>query len=366
MAAQPKRYERRTDRKTTPTPSPFGASQLMPSIADIEKYESDKIIRKISNLNIPEEEINRIADEIKSLRPPLPASGITTEDIRKLSAEELTRLYSSGNVTILSKEDIETNPYKIINNEMNKLVNHLKSMSGDDIKTLYEELDIERRTLTTEPHINFTIVSSPLSERLIANVTELRWNGVDLLQGKNIMLYESTGGSRLTGLGGRWLPYTGEKRSRVVAKLEDKYIEAIKQISNNTDINEYYKSLLRTIILNINTHVKYMRFIDKTYLIASFLLLAEKNNYMSNPANQEHISKYIREYNSEEKRNALINVDIILSRLYNDDSYIDYIPMTTELIDELIKSPQKGAGHEYFIKYLKYKTKYLSLKHNNL
>jgi hypothetical protein len=46
----------------------------------------------------------------------------------------------------------------------------------------------------------------------------------------------------------------------------------------------------------------------------------------------------------------------------NTNSYMDYIPISKQLIDEIIQEPQKGSGYKHLIKYLKYKKKYLAMQ----
>ncbi len=306
--------------------------------------------RKISSLGISEYDIIRIAEEINVTRPKHIGTYMTYEENYKLTPEQRKQIKEQ--LVVISSYD----PYNIIVEELNKLLNSLKKMSNDDIRKLYDDI---RREQTTAPHIEFTIFRSPVSNRLIANVTELRWNGVDLLSGQNIMLYHSTGKSRLTGLSGYWMPFIGEGYNRV-AKLEDNYIKAINEITIDIfPTTAYYKPLLIDIIRNISTYIYYMRFINKKYLIASFLLFSMSDAYISNPANKKHI----RHYTDEENSNALINANIKIMKINATNQHIDYIPISYELIDELIKpSKQTGAGNIYYTKYLKYKNKYAMLK----
>ena len=51
--------------------------------------------------------------------------------------------------------------------------------------------------------------------------------------------------------------------------------------------------------------------------------------------------------------------------LVKTDPYMDYIPITADVIDEIIQPSQTGAGDKYFIKYLKFKKKYFDLRKNS-
>jgi hypothetical protein len=336
----------------TPTPLRPRPGLLNITIKSAQENAKDKIL----TLRIPQDVIIRIADEINASKSPVP-TGITQEDYSKLTQEQ-KRLNKLPIIVTLSNE-----PYHVIFRELSDLFESLKNMSGNDVIKLYEFVRTEQITI---PHIEFNIVRSPLSERLIANVTTLRWNGVDLLEGQNIMLYKSTGESRSTGLGDYWLPYLGERFNRNVAKLEDNYIKGLEYILSLTlPIPDYYKPILVDIITNVLSYNYYKRFIDKKYLIASFLLFSESNIYNINPSNQEHISRYIRNYTDEEKSNALRNIYKKIMILLENNPNKDYIPITADVIDEIIQPSQTGSGDKYFIKYLKYKKKYFDLRKNN-
>lgn len=226
--------------------------------------------------------------------------------------------------------------------ELKVLSGSLKHMSGEDVSKLFLDATEEQ---TSEPHIKFTIINSPLSNRLIANVTKLIWNGDDLLSGEPIMLYQSSGQSRGTGLDNYWMPYLGEgftmhpkmeiaslknKDGRVV-KLEDKYISVLSDLDSTVDIiPDENKPLIIDIVKNLESYNKYKRFIYKKYLIASFLLSSRSEAYISDPVNK----KYIREYTKEEIDNSYTN---FINKIRNDN--VEYIPMTREIIDEIIKAP---------------------------
>ena len=287
---------------------------------------------------------------------------------------ELTNIYDKVAIGSLSGEtmaknhmrkddisnDMALNPeIKSLSEKLDKKTSEsLKNMNNTNVRELHNDI---RREQTSPPIIEFTIYRTPASDRLIANVTRLIWNGVDLLSGHNIMLYESSGESRGTGLGGIWLPYMGEAIGRLV-KLEDEYIKALDSIITYNSIG-HYRTLLIDIIRNITSYKYYMRFINKSYLVASFLLNLKYQEYISNPANQEHIRKYLRIYTDEEKQNAKIHLmnKTIRNSESNPQNY--YIPITIELIDEIIQPvPQSGGGNKYYEKYIKYKNKYAMLK----
>jgi hypothetical protein len=225
---------------------------------------------------------------------------------------------------------------------LKELSGSLKSMGGEQVSDLFTDASKEQKS---EPHIEFTIVKSPLSNRLIANVTKLIWNGDDLLEGEPIMLYQSSGQSRGTGLDNYWMPYLGEvftmhprmksgfvnfKDERIV-KLEDKYLSVLSDLFEiGYDIPDKNKPLIIDIFKNLESYNKYKRFIYKKYLIASFLLSSRSEDYISDPVNK----KYIREYTKEEIDNSYTN---FINKIRNDN--VEYIPMTREIIDEIIKAP---------------------------
>ncbi len=299
----------------------FGMSMTLAGI-DIEPESFNtsitaSIISSIKNINIPEETIIKITDDIKKTRIP----GITKEEYNKLTREQQCKSL----IVIVSND-----PYEIIYQELNTIFSGLKYMHGSDVKVLFDSI---KQEISTPPIIQYTIFRSPLSDRLIATVTKIIWNGVDLLNDNKIMLYKSTGKSRLTGLDGYWLPYLGEKYKGVVAKLEDDYVKTLEYIlTMSRPLPDYYKPIIIDIINNINSYKTYKRFINKTYLIASYILsLDEKHNHEYIPD-----EKYNREYTPEEKSNAQINMTRTIEKL---DGYIDYIPITAEFIKELIKPP---------------------------
>ncbi len=334
-----------------PAPFNFGSAKVLP------ETKEDILKIKMLSLGIPESEIIRIAKDINALIPKPTGLVITSKEYSLLTQEQ--KIQFKDAIIILSKTE-----YDDILNELIKILNLLKYMSGDNVRKLYDDIKKEQQTGKGES-IRFTIVRSPLSNRLIAHVTELRWNGVDLLSGQNIMLYQSTGESRETGLAGYWMPYMGERDGGNVAKLEDEYIMALNNFINSDtdrDILDHYKPLLIDMIRNISTYNNYMRFINKTYLIASFLLSSNSDEYISNPANH----KYIREYNYEEKVNAIRYLYNKIEENRKHNSFINYIPITAEIIDDIIKQSQEGAVDKSLKKYLKYKAKYLALKTHNL
>ena len=298
--------------------------------------------------NTPESEITEKIERIKIL-------GIT-EDVINRSA---SNIISSNPAHIRVKDDphveLKNNPYYIIYKELDKLLLLLKHMSGDQVKQLYAEIKNEQQIPTTTPPIKFTIIRSPLSERFIATVTELRWNEVDLLSGEKIMLYKSTGTSRGTGLVDIWMPYIGERGNGSVAKLEDDYIKALEAIKNPSEPLEHHITKLIEMITDISIYTKYMRFINKNYLIASYLLYLE---------NIESIE--IPNYTADDIKKINSQIHIQIETVFKQNPNIDYIPITTELINSALKSPQNGAGNKFFIKYLRYKSKYVALKKNNL
>jgi hypothetical protein len=331
-----------------PRPAPLGLTIQTPHTNNSEQT-------LFSLLGISESETVRIAGELERLRPAIFGPRMTYDEFMRLPLEEKRAL--TGRVAIISSE-----PNEIIFEELILLNNSLKIMNNTNVRELYNDI---RREQSSTPIIEFTIYRSPASDRLIANVTRLIWNGVDLLSGHPIMLYESSGESRGTGLGGIWLPYMGEAFDRLV-KLEDEYIKALDGVITHNSIG-HYRPLLIDIIRNITSYKYYMRFINKAHLVASFLLNLKYQEYLSNPANQEHIRKYLRTYTNEEKQNTqrhLMNKNIRNSEI-NPQNY--YMPITTELIDEIIQPvPQSGGGNKYYEKYLKYKNKYLSLKNSNI
>jgi hypothetical protein len=251
--------------------------------------------------------------------------------------------------------------------DLRELLQSLKYMRDEDVMEIYKEIKQEQMS---EPRIQFSIVRSPISERLLAEVTSIVWNNEELLTEK-IILYKSTGESRQTGLGGIWMPYLGERYDRSVAKLEDKYISIIEDIViryRPEELSEQNKLLLVDIIQNIASYKKYKRFIFKKYAIASYLLsLYEEPYYVSE--SEEHKRKYIRSYTDEEKQNAKKNLSIKIFKINESPSKdlyaVDYIPVTKEIIDEIINPIQKGGVDKYYIKYLKYKNKYMKLKNIN-
>jgi hypothetical protein len=261
--------------------------------------------------------------------------------------------------------------------DLRDLLQSLKYMRDEDVVEIYKEIKDEQ---IAEPRIQFSIVRSPISERLLAEVTSIVWNNEQLLTEK-IILYKSTGESRQTGLGGIWMPYLGERYDRSVAKLEDKYISIIEDIViryRPEELSEQNKLLLVDIIQNIALYKKYKRFIFKNYAVASYLLsLYEEPYYMSE--SEEHKRKYIRSYTDEEKQNAKKNLSTKIFKIQDsqskdsqskdsqskDSHFIDYIPVSKEIIDEIINPIQKGGTNKYYIKYLKYKNKYMKLKNTN-
>uniref|UniRef100_A0A6C0HVG0 Uncharacterized protein n=1 Tax=viral metagenome TaxID=1070528 RepID=A0A6C0HVG0_9ZZZZ len=347
------------------------------------KSIEDEGKEKILTLNIPEEVIIRIADEIKKSTPSPTINGISLADFNKLTPEDQTKNilpivisqadklkldpkkpYKSG-VIILDSDD----PYHIVFKKIDDLLFSLKYMKDHDTKKLYDIISTEQDLTKPPPNIEYYIVQSPLSTRLIAHVSSLNWNGVDLLNGDPIMLYQSKGISRETGLGGYWLPYLGERYGGNVAKLEDEYIRAIDCIIESPqnfspDDKAHYTPILIDILNNIVSYDYYKRFINRKYLIASFLLFSEFKNYMDSPSNQEHIRKYIRNYNDDETDTAQGNIRKKIEIVQQTNRRIDYIPITAEIIDEIIKpDQQEGSGSKYYMKYLKYKMKYIQLKH---
>ena len=289
--------------------------------------KDDIIIEKINSLNIPKE-IARIAKYINEQLKIKPTSEINP-----------------------AKQNLLT-----ISKSLQLLLNSLKIMSSSNVDNLYAEIEIEKDKVNS---FEFTIVRCPLSERLIAHVLTLSYDGIDLLKGKNIMLYQSTGTSRGTGLENYWMPYTGNKANNNVGKLEDKYISAIELLIDKDIIDD--KILIIDIIEHIIEYSHYMRFINKTYLIASFLLNIYSDVYIKNPDNQ----KYIREYDDEEKKNANMNIG---SKFLADPDQ-EQIAITAAIIDEIIQPPSKAGSsnykyYKYYKKYLKYKNKYISLKNS--
>jgi hypothetical protein len=327
----------------------------------IEDQGKDEIL----TLNIPEYDIIRIADEIRRSNSSSTINGISQEEFNKLTPDAKEK----NKLPIIIKLDSD-DPYHIIFKKIHDLFSSLKHMNGDDTKKLYDIISTEQDSTKPPPNIEYYIVQSPLSTRLIAHVSSLNWNGVDLLNGHPIMLYQSKGISRDTGLGDYWLPYLGERYNGNVAKLEDNYIKAIECIiespQNFSDsYKNYYRPILIDIINNILSYNYYKRFINRKYLIASFLLFSELKNYMGSPSNQEHIRKYIRDYNAEEKKTAEKNIGKKIDIVQQTNIFIDYIPITAEIINEIIIKPvqQEGSGSKYYMKYLKYKMKYIQLKH---
>ncbi len=320
---------------------------ILPLLTIPIKSKEDYIKDKIKDLGISEDTIIRIADEINASSPKLKTTDIeiTAEEFKKLSLEQMRELHTRGTINIINKD-----PYHNIIFSLNSLLDSLKHMRDIDVEKLYDEIKMD---ITQKPNIEFTIIKSPLSGRLIANVSAIRWNREDLLKGQNIMLYQSTGESRSTGLGGYWMPTTGEMRTRTVAKLEDEYILALEDLLEYRGLNiDTHKLLLIDIITNIVSFNKYKRFINKTYLIASYLLFLNSNDYIS--------THPTRDYTDEEKDNALHNI------LKHIPETKRYIPITAELVDKIIKPYQIGSGDKYYYKYLKYKNKYLSLKNSNI
>ncbi len=247
--------------------------------------------------------------------------------------------------------------------DLRELSQSLKYMRDEDVIKIYKEIKEEQMS---EPRINFSIVRSPLSERLLAEVTSILWNNEELLTEK-IMLYKSTGESRQTGLSGLWMPYVGERLDRTVAKLEDKYFTTVEEIVvryRPEQIFDRNRGALIDIIKNIALYKKYKRFIFKNYAIASYLLsLYEERYYVSE--SEEHKRKYIRSYTDEEKENAKKNIISKIYKMNVPPHFIDYIPVTKEIIDEIIRPIQMGGVDKYYIKYLKYKNKYIKLKNTN-
>jgi hypothetical protein len=335
-----------------PRPAPLELPRLAPLGLPVPAQNRNNSEQTLfSLLGISESETVRIAGELERLRPATFGPRMTYDEFMRLPLEEKRAL--TGRVTIGSSE-----PYDIILEELILLNNSLKIMDNTNVRELYNDI---RREQTSTPIIEFTIYRTPASDRLIANVTRLIWNGVDLLSGDPIMLYESSGESRGTGLGGIWLPYMGESFDRIV-KLEDEYIKALDGVITHNSI-DHYRTLLIDIIRNITSYKYYKRFINKAHLVASFLLNLKYQEYLSNPANQEHIRKYLRTYTNEEKQNAKRHLMIknVQNAQINPQNY--YTPITTELIDEIIQPfPQSGAGNKYYEKYLKYKNKYAMLK----
>jgi hypothetical protein len=348
------------------------------------KSIEDEGKEKILTLNIPEEVIIRIADEIKKSTPSPTINGISLADFNKLTPDEQTtnrlpivisqadklkldsrKSYKSG-IIILDSDD----PYHIVFKKIDNFLKSLKYMNNIDTKKLYDIISTEQDS-KPPPNIEFYIVRSPLSTRLIAHVSSLNWNGVDLLNGHPIMLYQSTGESRNTNLNDYWLPYLGERYGGNVAKLEDEYIRAIEYIimpdgGNQVppDDKAHYTPILIDILNNIVSYDYYKRFINRKYLIASFLLFSRVDTYMETTSNQDHIIKYIRNYDDEEKDTAQGNIRKKIEIVQQTNRRIDYIPITAEIIDEIIKpEQQKGSGSKYYMKYLKYKMKYIQLKH---
>ncbi len=312
------------------------------------KSKEDNIKDKIKELGITEDNIIRIDNEINVSYPKLTENRveITAEEFKTLSVEQRQKIHEKGKIIVI----IDKDPYHNIVSSLYNLFDGLKHMSNSNVLKLYDEIKMD---INQEPNIEFTIIKSPLSGRLIAHVNKLIWNGEDLLKGQNIMLYQSTGESRSTGLGGYWMPTTGEMSNRTVAKLEDEYILALEYVLEHSGpIRDDTKPLLIDIITNIATFNKYKRFITKTYLIASYLLFLNSNNYIS--------THPIRDYTDEEKENALHN---IIKHIPETNRYI---PITAELVDELIKPYQTGSGDKYYYKYIKYKNKYAMLKNRVL
>jgi hypothetical protein len=300
---------------------------------------NQSIIDKIKLLEIPEENIKRISDLIKTYIP-----------------------------------NIEENPYLNIYNMLKIIRDSFKYMNGDVVKQIYTELEEESQIdlhfdsqfdSQFDSHIEYTIVHSPISDRLIAHVTILRWNGENLLRDdEHLMLYKSTGKSRLTGLDNIWLPYKGEKFDKQISKLEDDYITAINQFDlKNPILHDLDRRLLNEIVYNILSYYKYQRFIYKKYAIASYLL------HVANINDAEHIKVYTDEQKSSAQR--LLSTKIMERRILNN--FIDYIPITQDFIDEILQAilqaplaplaPLQNGGNsnKYYSKYLKYKNKYINL-----
>ena len=238
------------------------------------------------------------------------------------SEEDIKKIHDKIN-TEKQMEIPRTDIQFILRNELSHLHRLFSDMNNRNVEDLYQEIEKEQ---TQHNHIEFTIYMSPISERLIANITSLIWNGEELLHGENIMLYKSTGLSRGTGLEDYWLPYIGE-RYKSVAKLEDKYVLILDLLINNrAEFNDEQKEILKDIIINMFTYKKYMRFINKIYLIASFLLYLNSDEYMVTHSHDP----YMREYTVDEKRNAS-------SYLLEKGINIQYIKITREIIPDMIK-----------------------------
>jgi hypothetical protein len=338
--------------------APLGVAPPRGLARPIVAHESEQNSRKdfLLRLGISESEIISIVDRLRTSGPRNMHQIITQEEYSMRSIEEKRALVD--NITVVSSNI----PSYIIFEILTEFNNSLKYMDSLSMNKLFSDI---RREQTTDHVIEFTLYRSPISTRLIANVTRLRWNGVELLSGRNIMLYESSGESRQTGLGGNWMPFLGEASGRVV-KLEDDYIKAIDNINTNNAPANY--SLLTDIIRNIYDYRYYMRFINKAYLVASFLLSLKKDTYMNNPMNNEQIRKYIREYTTQETQNAkmhLMNKTMEDYKRNPENGYNYYMPITTDVIDQIIQQPLPFGGG-YKQKYLKYKNKYLSLKNSNI
>jgi hypothetical protein len=307
--------------------------------------------------------------------------GINQEELHEIAIAITT------NKGIQEEED----KFTIINSQLTTLFISLSKMSGRDIIKLYTEIEEEHKDDTIE----FTIVRSPCSGRLIAHVSTLIHKGNNLLLGENIMLYQSTGESRQTGLNNYWMPYSGENIEHV-AKLEDKYVSALESYKTN-NVFKYQIPILSNIIRNIISYNHYMRFISKAYLIASFLLKEKSIKYITKievPINDEdiehnkYIDKYIREYTPYEYKSArsyLHNKCSNPSGSMNNEPSPDFIPITAYIIDKMMEYPPANYGANAMPasaaasampaaagasaaasaannKYLKYKNKYISLK----
>lgn len=161
----------------------------------------------------------------------------------------------------------------------------------------------------------------------------------------NQMFYKSSGLSRKTGLEGIWLPTVGINNLKFIKKLEDEYIFEYDNLKTKKIYDKKYinKDLLI-----------YGRFINKINTIISKILLEEEQKYPDIFKGKKIVDSATDDL-----------ILKLLSEKYNNKPFYLFNEIIPDLDENIIKIDRKLIGGNYYMKYKKYKNKYILLKNKN-